>query len=89
MNDAFRSTQIPMRWVRHRLRLNRSLFDALADGTREGRRFREGLFRQPGLYSVYAPPKFQRHLEQLSRLPRARQRFVLDMLETVLQQAGR
>jgi transcriptional regulator with XRE-family HTH domain len=34
-------------------------------------------------------PKFQRHLEQLSRLPRARQRFVLDMLETVLQQASR
>jgi transcriptional regulator with XRE-family HTH domain len=34
-------------------------------------------------------PKFQRHLEQLSRLPRSRQRFVLDMLETVLQQASR
>lgn len=34
-------------------------------------------------------PKFQRHLEQLSRLPRARQRFVLDMLETVLLQASR
>ena len=34
-------------------------------------------------------PKFQRHLEQLRRLPRARQRFVLDMLETVLQQARR
>ncbi len=34
-------------------------------------------------------PKFQRHLERLSRLPRSRQRFVLDMLETVLQQASR
>lgn len=34
-------------------------------------------------------PKFQRQLEQLSRLPRAKQRFVLDMLDTVLQQASR
>ena len=40
--------------------------------------------------SIRGPtPKFQRHLEQLGRLPRARQRFVLDMLETVLQQASR
>jgi len=34
-------------------------------------------------------PKFQRQLEQISRLPRAKQRFVLEMLETVLQQASR
>lgn len=34
-------------------------------------------------------PKFQRQLEQLSRLPRAKQRFVLDMLDTVLQRTSR
>lgn len=34
-------------------------------------------------------PKLQRQLEQLSRLPRSQQRFVSQMLDTVLQQAGR
>lgn len=33
--------------------------------------------------------KFQRQLEQISRLPRAKQRFVVEMLDTVLQQASR
>lgn len=33
-------------------------------------------------------PKLQRQLEQISRLPRAKQRFVIEMLETVLQQTG-
>jgi transcriptional regulator with XRE-family HTH domain len=34
-------------------------------------------------------PKLQRQLEQLSQLPRSRQRFISEMLDTVLQQAGR
>jgi len=34
-------------------------------------------------------PKLQRQLEQLSQLPRSQQRFVSQMLDTVLQQAGR
>ena len=34
-------------------------------------------------------PKLQQKLERLSQLPKSRQRFVLEMLETVLQQAGR
>ena len=33
--------------------------------------------------------KLQRQLEQLQELPRSRQRFVAQMLETVLQQTGR
>jgi transcriptional regulator with XRE-family HTH domain len=32
-------------------------------------------------------PKLQRQLEQLSQLPRSKQRFVSEMLDTVLQQA--
>ena len=34
-------------------------------------------------------PKLQRQLEQLQQLPRNQQRFVSQMLDTVLQQAGR
>lgn len=34
-------------------------------------------------------PKLQRQLERISRLPRAKQRFVTEMLDTVLQQPGR
>lgn len=34
-------------------------------------------------------PKLQQQLERISRLPKARQRFVMDMLDTVLNQAGR
>ena len=33
-------------------------------------------------------PKLQQQLEQVSRLPRAQQRFVMQMLDTVLQQAS-
>lgn len=33
-------------------------------------------------------PKLQRQLEQLQDLPRSKQRFVAEMLDTVLQQAG-
>jgi transcriptional regulator with XRE-family HTH domain len=35
-----------------------------------------------------ASPKLQRQLEQISQLPRAKQRFVIEMLDTVLQQTG-
>ena len=34
-------------------------------------------------------PKLQRQLEMLSRLPRSKQRFVSEMLDTVLQQSER
>ncbi len=34
-------------------------------------------------------PKLQRHLERISQLPRARQRFVLQVLDSVLQQEAR
>jgi len=33
-------------------------------------------------------PKLQRQLEQLLQLPRSKQRFVIEMLDTVLQQTG-
>ena len=32
--------------------------------------------------------KLQRQVEQISLLPRTKQRFVMDMLDTVIQQAG-
>jgi transcriptional regulator with XRE-family HTH domain len=34
-------------------------------------------------------PKLQRQVELIRRLPRAKQRFVMEMLDTVLQQASR
>jgi transcriptional regulator with XRE-family HTH domain len=34
-------------------------------------------------------PKLERHLEKISQLPRARQRFVLQVLDSVLQQEAR
>lgn len=33
-------------------------------------------------------PKLQRQIEQLQRLPKTKQRFVMEMLDTVLQQSG-
>jgi hypothetical protein len=33
-------------------------------------------------------PKLQQQLEQISQLPRAKQRFVIEMLDTALQQMG-
>jgi transcriptional regulator with XRE-family HTH domain len=33
-------------------------------------------------------PKLQQQLERISQLPRAKQRFVIEMLDTVLQQTG-
>jgi hypothetical protein len=34
-------------------------------------------------------PKLQQHLERISQLPRAKQRFVMEVLESVLAQASR
>lgn len=33
-------------------------------------------------------PKLQRQIEQIQQLPRTKQRFVMQMLDTVLQQSG-
>ena len=33
-------------------------------------------------------PKLQQRIEQIQKLPRAKQKFVSDMLDTVIQQAG-
>ena len=33
-------------------------------------------------------PKLQRQIEQIQKLPRTKQRFVMQMLDTVLQQSG-
>ena len=33
-------------------------------------------------------PKLQQQLEQISQLPRAKQKFVMEMLDTVIQQAS-
>ena len=34
-------------------------------------------------------PKLARHMERISQLPKPKQRFVMEMLETVLAQASR
>ena len=34
-------------------------------------------------------PKLQQHIDAISQLPKPKQRFVMEMLETVLAQAGR
>ena len=34
-------------------------------------------------------PQLQRHMERISQLPKPKQRFVMEMLETVLNQTGR
>jgi transcriptional regulator with XRE-family HTH domain len=34
-------------------------------------------------------PKLQQQMERIQRLPRAKQRFVIEMIDTVLQQQGR
>jgi transcriptional regulator with XRE-family HTH domain len=50
----------------------------------------ETLLGQPPKAGKRGPaPKLQQHLERITQLPRAKQRFVLEMLETVLQQASR
>jgi transcriptional regulator with XRE-family HTH domain len=49
----------------------------------------ELLGREPKTKRRGPAPKLERHLERISQLPRARQRFVLEMLDTVLQHDGR
>jgi hypothetical protein len=34
-------------------------------------------------------PKLQQQIERIQKLPKSRQRFVMEMLDTVLQQADR
>lgn len=34
------------------------------------------------------PPKLSQHLERISQLPKPKRRFVMEMLDTVLAQAG-
>ncbi len=49
----------------------------------------EDVFRRTNGRTKRGPtPKLQRQLERVSRLPKAKQKFVSEMLETVLQQAG-
>lgn len=45
-----------------------------------------GLKNKPGKRGP--TPKLQRQLERLQQLPRSKQRFITEMLETVLQQHG-
>ena len=50
---------------------------------------RDNLFGRTNGRTKRGPtPKLQRQLERVSRLPKAKQKFVSEMLETVLQQAG-
>lgn len=35
------------------------------------------------------PPKLLQQIERIQRLPKAQQRFIMQMIDTVLQQAGR
>lgn len=49
----------------------------------------EGLLGMPEQKRRRGPaPKLQRQIEQISRLPKTKQRFVMEMLDTVLQQAS-
>jgi transcriptional regulator with XRE-family HTH domain len=49
----------------------------------------ELLGREPKAKRRGPAPKLERHLEKISQLPRARQRFVLQVLDSVLQQEAR
>lgn len=48
----------------------------------------ELLGEQPKAKKRGPTPTLQRQLERISELPRSRQRFVIEMLDTVLQQTG-
>jgi len=43
---------------------------------------------EPGPAKRGPKPKLQQQLEQLSRLPKPKQKFVMEMIDTVLQQEG-
>lgn len=49
----------------------------------------ELLGEAPGKRKRGPTPKLQQQLERVAELPRSRQRFVSEMLDTVLQQAGK
>jgi hypothetical protein len=53
------------------------------------KRTRAARRRKPASTKRGPTPKLQRQLEQLQDLPRSQQRFVSQMLDTVLQQAER
>lgn len=44
---------------------------------------------QPGAKKRGPAPKLQQQIERIQRLPRSKQRFVMQMLDTVLAQQGR
>jgi hypothetical protein len=49
----------------------------------------EDLVGMPATKAKRGPaPKLQRQIEQIQQLPRTKQRFVMQMLDTVLQQSG-
>lgn len=70
-----------------RRRVPLSLVPALAEAL--GTSFDELLGAEPKAKRRGPPPKLEKHFEHISRLPRARQRFVLEVLDSVLQQSGR
>ncbi len=43
---------------------------------------------KPSKHKRGPTPRLQQQLEQISQLPRAKQRFVIEMLDTVLERAG-
>lgn len=50
----------------------------------------EALLGAPARAAKRGPtPKLARHIERIGQLPKAKQRFVMEMLETVLAQASR
>lgn len=75
-----------------RLRLPSSLLPALAQELQVGV---ESLLGQPSAAKTKAPVKrgpasqLQRQVDRIAQLPRAKQRFVIEMLDTVLAQASR
>lgn len=70
-----------------RRRVPLSLVPALAEAL--GASFDELLGAAPKAKRRGPPPKLEQHLERITRLPRARQRFVLEVLDSVLQADGR
>ena len=70
-----------------RLRLPLSLLPKLADRLGVGTDELLGLKSAPGKRGP--APQLQQKIEQLSRLPKAQQKFVLQLIEGVLSQANR
>jgi len=70
-----------------RRRVPVSQLSPLADAL--GVSIEELLGTQPKAKRRGPPPKLERHLQRIAQLPKARQRFVLEVLDSVLQQAAR